>query len=147
MNKFDIAVKLGLLIGSLSSASVASAHSPDGQSYRAAVFSSFNTQFSSCFVFDRLGTLTVQGYGPEVYRHDELNTQPEAWQATPSSSPIPSGFILSFHGTVGGNTGQIISGNAMSEFGDTFIFQGVVDPTCATQAARTAGAVSPFRKH
>jgi hypothetical protein len=145
MNNINTGMRLGLLIGFGLSASAALAHSPNGHTYNVVVFSSSDTQFNSCFVFDTAGNLTVGGYGSIVYRHDQLNTQPEAWQATPSSAHIPFGFVLSFHGTVGGDGGQTIVANGMNEFGDTFILQGVVVSSCPPAAA--AKATSPFKNH
>jgi hypothetical protein len=125
------ALSLGLSANvALANSPKGQANSPNGQAYNVNVFSSFGTQFSDCFAFNDSGTLLVQGYGPLVYRFDELNTQPDAWQATAGTNP-PFGFVLAFHGTVGGGAGQTIIANGISSEGDTFILQGVVVPSCA----------------
>jgi len=135
-------MKLGLLLWCGLSTSAALAHSPDGNVYKVNVFSSFGTQFSDCLLFDqKSGTLSIAAYGKVTYRHDQLNAQPEAWQATSVSG---SAFILSFHGTVGGSTGQTINANGLNEFGDTFILQGVAEPSCALVAKRLGG--SPYKR-
>ena len=106
------------------------AATPKGQAYNVNVFSSFDTQFSDCFAFDNSGTLVIRGYGPIIYRFDELNKQRDAWQATAGTNP-PFGFVLAFHGTAGGAAGQTIIANGISSEGDTFILHGVVVPSCA----------------
>ena len=143
MNHVGTLTRIGLLLCCGLGTSAAVAHSPDGHIYNVNVFSSFGTQFNDCLVFDqRSGTLSIAGYGKAIYRHDELNTQPEAWQAT---SPNGSLFILSFHGTVGGSGGQTIVANGLNEFGDTFILQGVIaERGCAPAATRLRG--SPYKR-
>jgi hypothetical protein len=106
------------------------AHSPQGQNYLTAVFSSFGTRFEACFAYDNAGNLTVGHYGTIIYGHDELNNASPLWQATPVAGKIPEGFILSFHGSVGGDAGQTIHANALNDLGDTFIVDGVAIGTC-----------------
>ena len=118
----------------------AEAHSPKGKSYHVTVYSSFNTQFDDCFSFLKDGTLVISGFGQLLYRFDELNGQTDAWQALSTQGP----FGLAFHGSVGGADGRTISGNGLNFDGDTFILQGVVDPSCAAERARGAGG-SPYR--
>lgn len=126
------------------STSAAAAQSPDGKVYRVHVFSSFGTQFDDCFTFNNSGILSVRGYGRMLYRHDELNTQPKDWQATARTNP-PFGFVLTFHGSVGGSNGQTIVADAVSSEGDTFIVRGVRDAACASSAARRRSA-SPYQR-
>ena len=125
-------------------ANAALAQSPNGKAYGVHVFSSFGTQFDDCFAFDNSGTLSVRGYGPILYRHDELNTQPEDWQATARTNP-PFGVVLTFHGSVGGSNAQTIVADGVSSEGSTFILQGVLNSECAPIAARRSGA-SPYRR-
>jgi hypothetical protein len=139
MKRVDTLMKLGLALWCGLGASAALAHSPDDHTYKIHVFSSFGTQFDDCFTFDRKsGTLTIANYGKDIYRHDQLDTQPEAWQAT---SPKGNAFILSFHGSVGGGGGQTIIANGLNEFGDTFILQGVIQQSCTALLAKQ----SPYR--
>jgi hypothetical protein len=117
--------------------------SPDGNAYTVEVFSSFGTQFQDCFSFNKTGQLTIAGYGQLTYRKDQLNYQPQEWQAT-SSQEGAGGFDLSFHGTVRG-TGHTILANGMNEYGETFILQGVLDSACRA-AAKAKGSASPYKK-
>ncbi len=137
MKKYYATVKLGMLLGCFLSANAALAHSPQGKSYLTAVFSNFGTQFEACFAFDNAGNLTVGGYGTIIYRHDELNNASPLWQATPVTGKIPTFFILSFHGDVGGDGGQTLHANGLNSDGDTFIVDGVEVSACppGTQAA------------
>jgi hypothetical protein len=114
--------------------------SPDGNAYRVEVFSSFGTQFQDCFSFNKTGQLTIGGFGQITYRKDQLNYQPQEWQAEGDAG----GFALSFHGTVRG-TGHTILANGMNEFGETFIFQGVLDSACRLEA-KAKGSASPYKK-
>jgi hypothetical protein len=120
--------------------------SPDGNVYRVEVFSSFGTQFQDCFSFNKTGQLTVEGYdGQLTYSKDQLNYQPQEWQAT-SSQEGAGGFDLSFHGTVRG-TGHTILANGMNEYGETFILQGVLDSACRAAAkAKARASASPYKK-
>ncbi len=139
--KFAHAV-LGLGCALMLGTGSAMAHSPAGKAYTATVYSSFGTRFQDCFSFGRNGVLTILGFAPIPYRLDELNTQPDAWQAI----GVPSGlFGLAFHGTVGGAGAQTISANGMNDMGDTFILRGVLDPSCAGDGARRRGG-SPYRR-
>jgi hypothetical protein len=144
MNIKAAVINIGALIAFGLHASSAFAHIESGKSYKIYTISSFGTQFNDCIYFSPAGILTVGDYGPLVYRNDQLNTDLRKWQATPASAPIPSGFILSFQGSAEGTNGQVISGDAVNEFGDTFIFQGVVVSSCPARAA-TSGS-SPYRK-
>ena len=110
------------------------AHAPKGQAYFTHVFTNFGSDFFACFVFEKSGALLVEGLSPEIFRFDELDTQPGTWQAGPGGS---LGLSVSFHGTTGGTKGQTILGNGVSSEGDTFILQGVLDPSCAGSPAST----------
>lgn len=136
MRLFYTALGLGLVLGLGSGA--AAANSPQGKTYHVTVYASFGNQFDDCFTFRNNGRLIIEGFGPTTYRLDELNTQPDAWQAV----GIASGqYGLAFHGTVGGAGAQTIRANAVSTDGDTYILQGVLDPGCtASTAARSAGS-------
>jgi hypothetical protein len=120
----------------------AEAHSPKGKAYHITVYTSFETQFDDCFAFLKDGTLVIEGFGPLLYRFDELNGQPEAWQAISTQA---GGFNLAFHGTIGGADARTISANGIGTDGDTYILQGVLDPSCAAERARRAGGV-PYRR-
>ena len=118
------------------------ANPPKGQAYLTHVFTSFGTDFFACLVFEKSGALLVEGLSPEIFRFDELDTQPGTWQAGPGGS---LGFSVSFHGTTGGTKGQTILGNGVSSEGDTFILQGVLDPSCGgSPAATRRGGAQPI---
>lgn len=140
MRTFAVSAALGCALCLGFGAGPAEAHSPQGKTYRVTVIASFGTQFEDCFAFGRNGRLVIAGFGPIAYRFDELNSQPETWQATGTDGG-PVG--LAFHGTVGGDDARTINANGMSTVGDTFILQGVVDPGCAAGSVRSAG--SPYR--
>src|ERR1700730_2424117 len=128
MKRIHSTMLFGLLLGcGLSAGTAMAADTVDGHTYRVTVRSSFNTEFDDCYSF-ATGTLKIALYGqPEFYRHDDLNTQPPAWQST---APHTNAFVLSFHGTTAGFNGQVINGNGLTEFGDTFIIQGVAVASC-----------------
>jgi hypothetical protein len=113
---------------------------PKGQTYATNVFSSRGGAMFACFVFDESGTLLVDGLPPEIYRFDELDTQPGTWQAGPGG---PLAFSVSFHGTTGGAAGETILGNGVSSEGVTFILQGVLNPSCIGSSASRRGGAQP----
>ena len=131
---------LGICLGG----GTAFANPPKGQAYFAHVFTSFRSDFFACFVFEKSGTLLVEGLAPEIFRFDELDTQPGTWQAGPGGA---QGFSVSFHGTTGGTEGQTIVANGVSSEGNTFILQGVLDPSCvgSSAATRRGGAQPTWR--
>ena len=135
MRLLHAALGLGLLVGSGSGA--AAANSPQGKTYHVTVYASFGNQFDDCFSFRSSGKLVIAGFGPTTWRLDELNTQPDAWQAV----GVGAGrYGLAFHGSVGGAGAQTIWANAVSTDGDTYILQGVLDPGCTLSAtSRSAG--------
>ena len=144
MKRIIILAIFGYALSFLPNANAALASSPKGQVYLVHVFSSFDTEFYDCYSFEKSGTLSIKDYGPINYRFDELNTETEDWQATAGTNP-PFGFVLSFHGHVGGSTGKTIVGNGLSSNGDTFILQGVVNPGCASSAKQPSGT-TPYRR-
>lgn len=120
--------------------------SPDGKIYLVHVFSSFNTQFSDCFSFDKTGILIISDYGPLVYKKDQLNLQYSAWQAVATKEQAhAAGFVLSFHGSVAGQ-GHTITANGLNDDGDTFIFQGVQVTSCPLKSAAAIVSASPYKK-
>jgi hypothetical protein len=145
MKKFHTMIKLGLLLGCCLSAGAASAHSPQGKIYLTHVFSNFGTNFPACFTFDNAGNLAVGGYGTIIYRHDELNNESPLWQATPVEGHVPLGFILSFHGNVGGDGGQTIHANGLNDLGDTFIVDGVQVTACPSGVPAAAATAKQWR--
>jgi hypothetical protein len=116
----------------------------DGHTYSVTVRASYHdgrsAKFEDCFSFAS-GVLTIRGLGePEIYRHDELNTQLLAWQA---ATPFPHPFVISFHGTTAGFDGQVIYSNGVNEYGDTFILEGVAVPSCPPAAVPGA---NPYKQ-
>ena len=92
MKNFNTVMKLGLLIGYSLSAGAALAHSPNGHTYKVAVFSSFNTQFNDCFTFDNAGTLTVKlRLSPRPAQHPARGVA-----SNPKAAHIPMGLFCRF---------------------------------------------------
>lgn len=145
MRHIGTATMLGCALWAGLGASAAAAPSPRGKAYSVHVYTSFGTNFDDCFAFGQGGILTVAAYGPLLYRLDELNSQPEDWQATARTNP-PFGFVLTFHGSVGGANAQTVSADGVSSEGNSFILRGVLDPGCAASAAGRQGGSSPYRR-
>lgn len=142
MKILNAAIGLGCVMALVAGAQTAQATSPKGKSFHVTVYTSFKTQFDDCFSFGVDGSLLILGFGPIRYRLDELNSQPDAWQAI-GEAP---GFVgLALHGTTAGPGAQTIRANGMSSDGDTYILQGVLDPSCAADTARRAGG-SRYRR-
>lgn len=117
---------------------------PDGNTYLVHVKSSFGTKFDDCYSFDHNspGTLTIQWLGePLTYAHDDLNKDDEDWQATSQAYAF---LGIAFHGSTD-HHGEKIKGNAVSEFGDTFVFKGEKSKKCEVETLRTQTA-NPYRQ-
>jgi hypothetical protein len=96
--------------------------------YEIDVRSSFGTAFTDCLRFSpvRVGELNIDGFGsPLVYRFGGLNSDRTAWKAV--TVPTPP-FAIMFFGKF--QPFGRIRGEALSEFGDTFVFTGVFNEDC-----------------
>ena len=111
--------------------------------FRVTVKSSFGTTFTDCFRFDvpAPGALTIDGFpfGPVTYRVGQLNQDVFRFKAVSRSSQPFS--IMWFGEEVEGL--EQLNGEAVSEFGDTFVFSGPEVPSCIRTLED--GAESPYR--
>lgn len=110
--------------------------------FEVTVQSNFGTVFTDCFRFDEPGNfrLTVDGFGtPLLYRFGDLNKdRTDFISITRSASNAP--FQITFFGNFG-NVGRI-RGQALNEFGNTFVFSGVRNESCP--AALTGAGRNPY---
>ena len=139
--------RLLLLAGALLGLAGLPAHaaSPRGKGYLTHIYGSDGQSFLACLFFTRNGRLLIEHFGAVIYRFAELDDQTDAFQAINATGPADD-FWLSFHGTVGGDQGRILTANGISSYGTTFILQGRADRSCKAQqpTSRAAGA-SPWR--
>lgn len=116
---------------------------PDGFTYLVHVRSSFGTKFDDCFAFDTNGVLTISGLGePETFDHDALGTDDRDWQAT---SPASGSLGIAFHGSTK-HDGNKINGNAINEFGDTFVFKGDRNDLCTDNLKTQSTNSNPYKR-
>lgn len=104
---------------------------PSNTIYGVMVVSSFGTTFPDCFRFDTpgMGDLTIDGLGPAItYRHGQLDTNPQQFKAV---SRFGQPLSIMFFGEAVDPLNRL-NGEAVSEFGDTFVFSGTSNPTCPT---------------
>lgn len=102
---------------------------PDNTIYRVRVVSSFGTIFNDCLRFDspNPGDLRIDGLGQILtYRHGQLDTLEERFKAVTRTSPALS---IMFFGEVVDPL-DLLTGEAVNEFGDSFVFTGPSDPSC-----------------
>ena len=118
-----------------------------GHIYQVTVKSSFGTTFTDCFRFEapQPGFLTIDGLGPAIrYSHGQLDPLPPL---IPTSFKAVSLFgqplsIMLFGEEVEGL--EQLSGEAINEFGDTFVFSGLEVPACVLTLDPAAS--SPYRQ-
>jgi hypothetical protein len=117
-----------------------------GRIFRVTVKSSFGTTFTDCFRFDipALGALTIDGLGPPItYRHGQLDQDVFRFKAVSRSGQLLS--IMFFGEEVEGL--EQLNGEAVNEFGDTFVFSGPEVPSCIrTLEDGVSLADSPYRQ-
>jgi len=118
-----------------------------GHIYQVTVKSSFGTTFTDCYRFDipQPGFLTIDLLGQAIrYSHGQLDPLPPL---IPTSFKAVSLFgqplsIMFFGEEVEGL--ERLNGEAVSEFGDTFVFSGLEVPACVLTLDPAAG--SPYRQ-
>ena len=94
-----------------------------GITYDVEVTSSFDpVPFSECFRFDRSGSLSIDGLGTLTFDFDRLGRRSSRWQAVRQG-----GLGFAFHGF--GNRRRI-SGDAIDELGNTYVFRGRRNRNC-----------------
>ena len=109
-----------------------------GHIYQVTVKSSFGTAFTDCYRFDvpQPGFLTIDALGPAIrYRHGQLDPLPPL---IPTSFKAVSLFgqplsIMFFGEEVEGL--ERLNGEAVNEFGDTFVFSGPEVTSCSVASA------------
>jgi hypothetical protein len=104
---------------------------PSNTTYQVTVVSSFGTTFTDCFRFDTpgMGDLTIDGLGqPITYRHGQLDANSERFKAVSRSGQALS---IMFFGEAVDALNQL-NGEAVNEFGDTFVFTGMSNNACPT---------------
>ena len=124
----SLAVAVGLVfvingVGLVHAQRQAAPAGPSNTIYQVTVVSSFGTTFTDCFRFDTpgMGDLTIDGLGPAItYRHGQLDSNSERFKAVSRfGQPLSIMFF----------------GEAVNEFGDTFVFSGTSNATCPTGAS------------
>ena len=136
-------VKFGfatVLVALMLASGSAIADRPDGISYEVDVKTSFGTEFTDCFIFTDFGILNVVGLGwPLAFDQANLGTHEVFWLSVTLSG---GGFQIAFNGMATGNEFDgMLKGNAINEFGDTFVFKG--GPSDCGQGAPDVLAASP----
>ena len=107
---------------------------PDQTTYRVRVASSFGTLFTDCFRFDtpNTGDLSIDGlFQVLTYRHGQLDVVIERFKAV--SRSFDSLAIMFFGEAI--DPLNFLTGEAVSEFGDTFVFTGRRDANCLPEDA------------
>jgi hypothetical protein len=125
---YQLAVAL-ILAGSLVYAGGDEKPGPDNRTYRVRVVSSFGTEFIDCYRFDTPspGELTIDLLFQTItYRHGQLDTVQADFKAVSLSGQALS---IMFFGTAVDPLARL-NGEAVNEFGDTFVFSGQEDKDC-----------------
>jgi hypothetical protein len=116
-----------------------------GRIFRVTVKSSFGTTFTDCFRFDTpvLGSLTIDGLGQIItYRHGQLDEVATQFKAVSRSGQPLS--IMYYGEEVEGL--EQLNGQAVNEFGNTFVFSGPEVPSCIRPLeALASDGDSPYR--
>jgi hypothetical protein len=109
-----------------------------GRTYQVTVKSSFGTTFNDCFRFDvpLAGDLTINGLGQTItYRHGQLDTVNTSFKAVTRGGQA---FSIMFYGQEVEALEQL-TGEAVSTFGDTFVFSGQETASCVAALADPLG--------
>ncbi len=115
---------------------------PTNTTYRVKVVSSFGTTFTDCYRFDTpgIGDLSIDLLGQVItYRHGQLNTKEERFKAVARSGQA---LAIMFFGETFDPLDQL-TGEAVSEFGDTFLFSGPSDAACVPGTSSTNPYLKP----
>jgi hypothetical protein len=116
-----------------------------GHIYQVTVKSSFGTTFRDCFRFDtpQPGFLTIDALGPAIrYRLGQLDT-PGVATSFKAVSLFSQPLSIMFFGEEVEGLEQL-NGEAVNEFGDTFVFSGLETPACVLTLDPAAG--SPYQQ-
>ena len=137
LGSLAVAVGLAFVIngaGLLHAQRQAAPAGPSNTIYQVTVVSSFGTTFTDCFRFDTpgMGDLTIDGLGPAItYRHGQLDSNSERFKAV---SRFGQPLSIMFFGEAVDALNRL-NGEAVSEFGDTFVFSGTSTVACPTGAS------------
>jgi len=115
-----------------------------GKTFKITVKSSFGTTFTDCFRFDNPapGQLTSDQLAQTItYRHGQLDQVKTRFKAV---SLFGQSLSIMFYGEEIEALEQL-NGEAVNEFGDTFVFSGHEELTCST-TSRSSVASSPWRQ-
>jgi hypothetical protein len=105
---------------------------PDNTTYRVKVVSSFETTFTDCYRFDTPdpGDLSIDLLFQVItYRHGQLDTVQSRFKAV---SRTGQALSIMFFGEAIDALGQLV-GEAVNEFGDTFVFSGRTEEECEAE--------------
>jgi hypothetical protein len=119
-------VALTLGFAPLSNTYAAGDPSPAGETFSVTVKSSFGTSFTDCYRFDvpGAGDLTIDLLGQVItYRFGQLN-EPEASVRFKAVSRFGQPLSIMFFGEEV-EALEELTGEAVNEFGDTFVFSGL----------------------
>jgi len=114
------------------------------KTFKVTVKSSFGTTFTDCFRFDNPepGQLTIDMLAQTItYRHGQLDHVKTRFKAV---SLFAQPLSIMFYGEEVEALEQL-NGEAVSEFGDTFVFSGHEERTCNTTSGSSVGS-SPWRR-
>jgi hypothetical protein len=112
--------------------------------FRVTVKSSFATTFTDCYRFNvpNPGDLSIDGLGQTItYRHGQLNTVRTSFKAVSRSGQPQS---IMFYGEEL-EALERLSGEAVDDAGDTFVFSGLETATCGAPPAFSSGT-TPYQQ-
>ena len=114
-----------------------------GRIFRVTVKSSFGTTFTDCFRFDVPGSgdLSIDGLGQVItYRHGQLDGVVTRFKAV---SRFQQSLSIMFDGEEIEPLEQL-TGEAVNEFGNTFVFSGLETSACALEPSLVGSPYGPF---
>lgn len=139
MKRVNAVVVLTLALAPVSSAQA----QVTGKIYHVLVKSSFGTTFADCFRFDvpAPGQLRIDGLGPAItYRHGQLDTVDTRFKAV---SRFGQPLSIMFYGEEI-EALEVLTGEAVNEFGDTFVFVGNETPSCTAEPDPATNPTNPY---
>ena len=116
-----------------------------GKTFKVTVKSSFGTTFTDCFRFDNPapGQLTSDQLAQTItYRHGQLDQVKTRFKAV---SLFAQSLSIMYYGEEIEALEQL-NGEAVNEFGDTFVFSGHEGHTCNAISGASSVTSSPWRQ-
>jgi hypothetical protein len=116
-----------------------------GKTFKVTVKSSFGTTFTDCFRFDNPdpGQLSVDLLFQTItYRHGQLDKVKTRFKAV---SLFGQSLSIMYYGEEMEALEQL-NGEAVNEFGDTFVFSGHQDRACTAISGASSVTSSPYRQ-